>query len=121
MKIRKVTKTFRGSTFSIGVMVYVWWRDNKALYVGKSSIGTNRIFSNHHIINKKEKVQDDDVFETHFLYDLDWNNNTDEVRKEATRLEIELIRKLKPKYNTVHLKGAIIPGLLPPPKQEDIY
>lgn len=71
-------------------IVYAWKRLNNFnydyLYIGRSDKGFSRIFTNHHVINVREKIQDTDLIDV-------WHTNNSRI------LEAELIILHKPKYN----------------------
>lgn len=91
----RITPTRKHKAWEIykTIGVYAWRRGTEWLYVGMSASVYSRI-NNHDVIGKAEGVQFEDQF---FVYECD---NFD----EAADLEIELIRKFRPKYNIVHCR-----------------
>jgi len=81
--------TINGEQFNTltSPVLYIWWREGKALYVGTSLKGFGR-FADHHVIGRKEEVLSTDTL------DFTWM----EIEK-ARKLESELIQELRPKYN----------------------
>lgn len=82
--------------------IYIWKRGEEFLYIGKSYKLIHRVVT-HTIIDKVEDLKPDDIIEFHYF-----------KRAELDVIEMELIRKHKPKYNVRNYD----PSKLPLEKQE---
>lgn len=82
--------TFSGRQFSqlFSSILYIWKRGDEILYIGVSVKGIAR-FTHHHIIGVVDKLHEDDTIEVRYLSPND-----------AINLERELVRDLKPKFNS---------------------
>ena len=76
-----------GYLFNCGV--YAWFRNKKCLYVGYSTKLLARL-GTHHLLDQHQPVLSADTIDIWLC----------ETKKEAQKLEIELIEKLKPAYNS---------------------
>lgn len=70
-------------------VVYAWMRDGVPLYVGVGKNGIDRPFSASHHVFTLGRIHADDTF-------LCWSVKS---RREALRIEGELIRRFRPKFN----------------------
>jgi len=95
MKKYKMNQEVGGIMYKqfIGWCVYAWCRGRYCLYVGQSKQGISRpLDPNHHVINKIDKVQDDDFFLFYWAPPSAPFDHLDFV-------EEKLIISLRPKYN----------------------
>lgn len=79
---------FIGKNLKKQPIVYGWRRGAIYLYIGQSKNGIGRIFSSEHAINNEEPLLDADIIDI-WLVEL----------KDLKKVEKELIRKFKPRYN----------------------
>jgi len=70
-------------------IVYGWRREGKYLYIGQSIRFLRRIQSEHHVLDKKDKIRKTDFLDIWFCYSKEDINN----------LEKSLIFDLRPIYN----------------------
>lgn len=74
--------------------IYLWFRKNRCLYIGKSDRGFSRFLSVHHVLDKCELVLDDDTIRVLYI--------SDSAPDALDFVEQLLIKRFRPVYNVTH-------------------